>query len=269
MNHTKLVIALTATAFMPFSSQHVAAQVPECEPYVFVAEPIGYPAKERAYGKVGWTIYRLGDKSQEVSVQYKPQGVTATAGKDFVSATGTLTFVPGQGQRLASVDLINDSIAEQPETLQLLLTGVGTQPQVSHSVGIIEDDDGASEYPEQTPFIISIKYPARDATVHLAGDEYNTMPFTINLESGPPGVPVTVTYRTQDVTTTAGLDYYPVTGSATLEIINRKSVLVEVTGRNDNVFEGPEAFKLVVTTPSNVNGIKEFTVVIEDLDDQS
>ena len=55
--------------------------------------------------------------TQSVSVQYATADGTATAGSDYTSASGTLTFAPGELTKTISVAVTGDTTLESDETL--------------------------------------------------------------------------------------------------------------------------------------------------------
>ncbi len=82
--------------------------------------------------------------SQTAAVAYATFQDTASAGSDYLTATGTLTFTPGTTWLTFTVTIINDTLAEGDERLTLLL-----RDPVNSTLGlyqtaklIIADDDG-------------------------------------------------------------------------------------------------------------------------------
>ncbi|MCV7344595.1 Calx-beta domain-containing protein [Mycolicibacterium rhodesiae] len=60
--------------------------------------------------------------TQNVTVQYATSNGTATAGLDYVSVTGTVTFAPGETQKVITVPVKSDSLAESSETFTVMLS---------------------------------------------------------------------------------------------------------------------------------------------------
>ena len=58
----------------------------------------------------------------DVSLQYQTEAVTAVAGTDYVTSSGTLTVSAGDTSGNISIDIVGDSNDENPETLILRLT---------------------------------------------------------------------------------------------------------------------------------------------------
>jgi hypothetical protein len=59
-----------------------------------------------------------------VTVDYATGDGTALAGEDYSSATGTLTFAPGQATKSVSVPLVSDRLTEPNESFSLTLSNV-------------------------------------------------------------------------------------------------------------------------------------------------
>ncbi|WP_071515598.1 Calx-beta domain-containing protein [Geitlerinema sp. PCC 9228] len=57
-----------------------------------------------------------------MSVHYATSDDTATAGSDYTSQSGTLTFAAGETSKTIEIPISDDSDAEGNETLQLTLT---------------------------------------------------------------------------------------------------------------------------------------------------
>ena len=59
--------------------------------------------------------------TQSITVQYATTNGTATAGVDYTSTTGTLTFNPGDTSKVINIPILNDSLNEANETFTLTL----------------------------------------------------------------------------------------------------------------------------------------------------
>ncbi len=60
--------------------------------------------------------------SNSITVNYGTQSGTATAGADFTNRTGTLTFAPEETTKTIAIPIIDDTLAEYPETFSLVLS---------------------------------------------------------------------------------------------------------------------------------------------------
>src|SRR5438309_295039 len=88
-----------------------------------------------------------GEFTNVVTVDYATSDGTAAAGQDYVATNGTLTFAPGQGSQTFSVPILNDSLVEGTETVNLTLSNpTGRVVLGSPSTGVlyINDNDSIS-----------------------------------------------------------------------------------------------------------------------------
>lgn len=101
-------------------------------------------------GVLSFTVTRSGVSSAAVSVNYATSdgnntvsAGTTTAGIDYPSTAGTLTFAPGEMSKSVTINTINDNITESGEALTLTLSGPtgGATLQRPAAVGVIRDDD--------------------------------------------------------------------------------------------------------------------------------
>lgn len=73
-------------------------------------------------GRATVTVVRAGDPSRPVSVRYSTVGITARAGQDFASRSGTLRFAAGQTSRTFSVPVLSDTRMEEAEAVMVRLS---------------------------------------------------------------------------------------------------------------------------------------------------
>jgi predicted extracellular nuclease len=77
-----------------------------------------------------------------VTVAWSTQALTASAGSDFVAATGTVTFTPGQMQGFAEVQVVGDRRLEFPELFRVRLSSPsGATVAGNPALVLILDDD--------------------------------------------------------------------------------------------------------------------------------
>jgi hypothetical protein len=77
-------------------------------------------------------------------VSYATSDGTATAGVDYASASGSLTFAPGVGVRPVTVTVIGDDEGEGNETYNLdLSNAVHATVPLAHGVGTVVNDESA------------------------------------------------------------------------------------------------------------------------------
>lgn len=96
-----------------------------------------------------WALTSIGASADDskaavpVTVNWATADGTATAGQDYVAASGTLTFSPGETQKTISVTVSGDVVPEPNETFRVVLSGaVNASIADGDGLGTIEDDDG-------------------------------------------------------------------------------------------------------------------------------
>lgn len=162
-----------------------------------------------------------------IQVDYATEDGTAIAGTDYVAASGSLTFSPGETSKNITVEVIDDTIQENNETVYVkLMNATNAMIGASQGLGTIVDND-------PTP-TISIS----DATV-LEGDTGTvSLSFTVTL-SAISSETVTVDYATADGTASAGSDY--VSASENLVFTpGQTSKTITVTVNGDEIQEEDE-----------------------------
>jgi len=69
-----------------------------------------------------FTVTLAAPSSKTVTVQYATVGGTATQGSDYVGASGTVTFQPGETSKTVTIVVLGDSLAENSETFTVVLS---------------------------------------------------------------------------------------------------------------------------------------------------
>jgi hypothetical protein len=171
--------------------------------------------------------------SQPVTVNYSTTNGTATAGSDFQTASGTLTFAPGETSKTIAVAVLGDQMFEPDETFAVRLSGA-TNATIGdgNGTGAIVNDD------TYVPPSVSISDVSK-----VEGRNGNTMfVFTVTL-SAPSATQVTVRYATADGTARAGEDYMAASGTLMFAPgETTKTVTIKVKG--DSKKETSETFYL-------------------------
>ena len=80
-------------------------------------------AREAPHARLAFPITLSSASTQAVTVRYETADGTATAGADYVPASGRLIFAPGQTERTVEVAVLHDARGEIAETLTLRLSG--------------------------------------------------------------------------------------------------------------------------------------------------
>lgn len=93
------------------------------------------------------TVLREAFTNSTVSVSYSAGNGTASAGSDYVAASGQLVFTNGETVKTFNVQVIDDTVEEGPETILLsLLNPVGQAAlvdPVSATLTIVDNDGGS------------------------------------------------------------------------------------------------------------------------------
>ena len=198
------------------------------------------------------TVTLSSASAKTVTVNYATANATATAANDYVSTSGTLTFNPGITSRTVAVTIVQDTIDEAHETLNVVLSSP-TNASIADATGVmtITDDD-------TTPGLSIADASTSDETAA-------NLTATVTL-SGPSSSTVTVNYATANDTATAGADYTATTGTLTF-IPGDTSETFNIPILADTVDEVNEVFSVTLSSPSNavINDVLgQFTIVDDD-----
>ena len=208
----------------------------DAEPTVSFDQEI-YPVQENQ-GPAVLTISLSAPSGQTVSVRYKSNGGSASAGGDYAAVDKKLTFDPGETSKTVEVGVFDDALVEGLETAVIALSspenvtigdiGTTTINLLDNEVPMLHTD--------------SLSYSVAEGNgkvrITLTLDE----PFTMN---------ATVEYATVDGTAKAGSDYVAKTGKITFAP-GQTSKTIEVELLTDDVAEGDETFTLVFSNPINL-----------------
>lgn len=187
------------------------------------------------------TVTRTGGSTGAVTVHYATSNGTATAGSDYTARAGTLSFANGQVSKTFSIPIINDTLVENPETVNLTLTsptGGATLGAPKTAVLTINSDDVA---PQRGVLQFS-------AAAYSVDETQGTATIMVTRTNGSTGA-VTVHYATSNGTATAGSDYTARSGTlsfATGQVT--KTFTIPII--NDTAIEGPETVNLTLTSPT-------------------
>jgi hypothetical protein len=183
--------------------------------------------------------------AQTVTVDYATVNGGASAGTDYVAASGTLTFDPDQTSQTVDVTVNGDVLHEPDETLWVTLSNpVGAFVADGDGIGTIDNDDTAPS--------LSIS----DVTLTEGNVGTKAATFTISL-SAPSGFPVSFAYATVDGTAVeggvAGLgqDDYEAASAVLVLDAGETSVQVSVLGNGDTLAEANETFFVQLSAADN------------------
>ena len=171
--------------------------------------------------------------ARSVTVDYATSGGTASANVDFDTASGTLTFTPGQTQQTFDVTINGENRVELNETFTVTLSSpTNSTIADATAIGTILNDDTAT---------ISIADGQR-----FEGDTTdNSLNLLVSM-SAPVDVGVSLTVTTADGTATAPADYYAVSAAPYSIADGQMGRFIPVSTKADTVFEPDETFTVTL-----------------------
>jgi Calx-beta domain-containing protein len=186
-----------------------------------------------------FTVSLSAVSGKTVTFDWATAAGTATAGTDFVSATGSRTIAAGATSAAIAITVNGDPMSEANETFTVTLSNPANATIADGSgTGTINDDD-----PLPALSVNDVSLPAEGN----AGT--TTATFTASL-SAVSGRTVTVNWSTADADATQPVDY--TAGSGTLTLVpGDTSETFAVTVNGDLVAELDEAFRVTLSGPSN------------------
>ncbi len=93
-------------------------------------------------GSIVFTVTKTGATDLPLSVTYTTSAVTASAGSDYTTASGTLTILAGATTGIITVPIATDAITESDETFTVALSNpTGTTIVTAIAIGTIANDD--------------------------------------------------------------------------------------------------------------------------------
>jgi YVTN family beta-propeller protein len=208
-------------------------------------------------GTAAIVVSRTGGLAEGVTVTFSTSAGTATPGDDYTETTTTLTFAGGETSKTVLVPIVNDSVVEPNETVNLTLSspgGGGTLgPRSTAVLTIVSDDQpGVIEFSAATYSVNEAAGPAKIIVTRSGGGASN----------------VTVDYATSNGTAVAPGDYTATSGTLTFGAgVSSLTFLIPIV--NDNEGEGPETVNLTLSNPgggATLGGRK--TAVLTIIDDE-
>src|SRR6266545_4003750 len=186
------------------------------------------------------TVLLSNAASQPISVVYTTSDGTAVAGADYTTASGTLTFKPGETSTTFNVPLIDDNLDEPDEIINLTLSSPtnATLGAQATSIRTILDDDPQPSV-QLASASLSVSEGAGSTTI------------AINL-SAASGRTVMVTYATSDGTAGAGSDYTTASGTLTFAP-GQTSKSVNISIADDSLAEQDETLHIALSGPTNAS----------------
>lgn len=172
-----------------------------------------------------------------VTVNYAVSGGTASSGADYSLASGTLTFAPGETAKNIALAIVNDTLVESNETVQVSLSSPGGATLGSttvHTYTIVDNDvAGVLQFS-------AANYSVNEGSV--------TIRITVTRTGGSTGA-VSVRYATANGTATAGSDYNATSGTLSFAA-GQTSKTFSVRIKADTRVESNETILLSLSNPT-------------------
>ncbi len=175
-----------------------------------------YSVSETA-GQVSITVTRAGDLSVAASVHYATSDGTSTAGLDYTSTSGDLSFAPGDSSKTIQVPILDDNVHGPNGTFIVTLSSpsfaILDLATTTVTIQEVTDNDGVTNTNDNGPG--SLRQAIADA---LAGDTIN-----FNLGAGPHTITLTTGELLIDKNVTingSGADVLTVSGTNSFRIFH-------------------------------------------------
>ena len=172
-----------------------------------------------------------------ITVDYVTNQGTATAGDDYVTATGTAIILAGSDATSIDIEINGDTKTEADEIFTIALSnpqGATIDSNKAIGIGTIEDDDTAE---------LSIA----DATTTEGDSNSKVLQFIVT-SSANVDTDITFSYVTANGTATAVEDFIRKTGSGTI-LANTTSSIISITINGDKKIEADEEFIITLSNP--------------------
>jgi uncharacterized repeat protein (TIGR02543 family) len=196
---------------------------------------------------ISFTVRTSVPPGAQVSVHYATSGGSAAAGLDYETATGTVTFVPGDQNETITVQVRGDFLDEEDESFNVILSDPVEAIIVDGTgLGTIQDNDG----PPDMTIVPAIDFYEGDIGVVNAV-------FTLTLSTAS-GKTAAVHFETEDGTArggdpiTQGIDYLQMSAQVIFspgEILKRITIPINP----DDLCETQENFYLNLSEVENAN----------------
>ena len=177
----------------------------------------------------------------DVTVSYATSDITATAGTDYVAASGTVTIPAGSTTGTFNVVVNGDSTVETDETLRVTLSGASSNATIgtATATGTITNDDVA---PVPSLSVANVSQAEGNSGT-------SNMVFTVTLSQAAASS-VTVNYATSNLTATAGTDYVASSGTVTIPA-GSTICTFNVVVNGDTTFESDETLRVTLSGASS------------------
>merc|ERR1712013_582740 len=181
-------------------------------------DPPHYTVME-SVGTFEVTVVREGgDLNQTVQVDYKTEDGSASSEGDYIEAIGTLTFGPGETQKMVTLEVLDDDVFEEDEHFYIRISNLRRKDGKAFSENSVTGEDGVAKMQPSiqlgTPHMATIMildddhggiFSFDDAEVEVV-ESVGTFELDLKRISGARGK-VAIPYNTEDGTAKEGEHY--------------------------------------------------------------
>jgi chitinase len=191
--------------------------------------------------------------NSKVTVSFTTGDRSATAGSDYATVSGTLTFAPGQTVQNVVVPITDDAVEESAETLAVRLTH---PTNAALGDGVSSVTIGAND---QTPVALPQLSVGPDASV---GEGAGYVDVVVSLDA--PGTSNALVDYATATGTAGGFDFLGASGTLTFAV-GETTKVVRIEIEDDAAVELSETFTLTLSNASNAT-IARPTIVLTIVD---
>lgn len=192
--------------------------------------------------------------SLSISVDFATSDLSATLGSDYIAATGTLVFVPGETSKAILVDVVGDLVPEPHELFRVSLSNpINAVIQDGVADGTIFNDD------------TSLSISDREITEGNAGSQLTSLTVSLSHSSA---IPVSVDLATGLGTATEGVDYTIVGPSTVTFSPGEISQSFQISVIGDTTIEPDETVLVNLLNPVAAtisDGLGVLTILDDDI----
>ncbi len=206
-------------------------------------------------GALVFTVTKTGTASGTLTVDYGTSDGSATSNADYTPASGTLTFLTTDTSKPVSVQTIDDTIVENPETLLLNLSNASAGSAISDGQGIGTINDNDTD-------CVGVTYTIASNGAVIEGA--NSV-FTVT-KSGSTSNSCSISYATASGTALSGSDFTATSGTLTFTSAQTTQT-VSVPTIDDSIAENPETFGMSLSNPDKSGALGSPSVATATIND--
>merc|ERR1712045_198810 len=230
-------------------------------------DPPHYTVME-SVGTFEVTVVRAGgDMNTTVQVDYKTEDGTASSEGDYIEAVGTLTFGPGETQKMVTLEVLDDDVFEEDEHFYIRISNLRRKDGKAFKDIEVEGEDGRKSMQAScqlgTPHMATIMildddhsgiFSFEDSEAEIV-ESVGTYELKVQRISGARGK-VAIPYSTEDGTAKEGVHYEAVGGE--LMYTNEETEkTIEIPITDEESYEKSLIMYVVIGEPRQIAEGKE------------